>query len=140
MSRLVVRSARLAEIARFVLVGGFAFVVDASLLEFFIHLTLDPWLARILSIGIALQVSYLLHARFTYRGHAGISRKSWRTFLTSNLLGSAINYGTFLTLLTLNLGNNAQTSRLIALLTATAIAMMFNYWANRRFAFTRESS
>ena len=129
------RSARFYEFIRFCVVGGIAFCVDAAVLELLILLGASAAIARMGSIAVALHVSYLLHGRFTYRIAQGYTLKRWRAFLVSNTAGAAINYGLFMLLNYLALGATAEASRLVALLIATAVTMLFNYWANRRFAF-----
>ena len=134
----VVSAARAGELLRFVMVGFFGFCVDAMLLELFVRIGFVPAIARIFSIALALQVSYALHGIFTYRNHRGFNRKSWLRFMASNLIGAAINYGIFLAVLAADLAHEPRASRMIALVTATAITLSFNYWANRRFAFAHK--
>lgn len=120
------------------MVGALAFMVDAGTLELLVALGLPALTARILSIAVALQLSYLLHGAFTYRAHGGYSVKRWRLFMLSNLLGAAINYVLFAGVLSAVLIADAQSSRLIALTAGTSVALFFNHWANRRFAFARK--
>ena len=127
--------ARAHEILRFLIVGVTGFAVDAGLLELFVSLGLAAAVARIFSIALALQVSYLLHGNFTYRSHAGMSRKGWIKFMLSNLVGAVLNYVIFLTVLSLDVAHDPRASRWIALFVAVFLTMGFNYWANRRFAF-----
>lgn len=126
------------EFLRFCLVGGVAFLIDAILLEGLVYAGIAASVARIISIAIALQASYLMHSAFTYRGHRGLTRTSWLAFLSSNLIGAGLNYGVFLLVLHAALGDCPENTRLIALLAGTLAALMFNYWANRRFAFRRQ--
>lgn len=126
---------RILEFLRFCIVGFTAFCVDYSLLEMLVLFGMKASYARIGSIAVALQVSYLLHHRFTYRTGTPLSVHSWLKFLTSNLIGAGINYSMFLIVLHLNIFTDEQASRLIAMLAATATALFFNHWANRRFAF-----
>lgn len=130
---------RLAEFIRFCLVGGLAFIVDAGLLELLVAAGLPAGAARAISIAVALQCSFFMHGAFTYRAHRGFCVKSWQRFMLSNLLGAAINYGIFVALLQAALGNTPQTDRLLALVAGTTVALFFNHWANRRFAFARKA-
>lgn len=113
-------------------------MVDAGALELLIALEMPALAARVFSIAVALQCSYLLHGAFTYRAHHGYSMQNWRLFMTSNLLGAAINYAVFAGVLGAAIGPDAESSRLIALVAGTSIALFFNHWANRRFAFARK--
>ena len=124
-------SARLHEFLRFALVGFVGFVVDAGLLELAVFLGLPAQSARVISILLALQVTYTLHGRFTFRRHGGYSRRAWLQFMLANLIGALLNYGTFLLLLI----DDTRPTRLVALLGGTGVGLCFNYWANRKFAF-----
>lgn len=131
---------RLHEFLRFCLVGGVGFVVDAGLLEFLVSLGLSAWAARILSIALALQVTYLMHGAFTFRDHGGYSRARWLAFLSCNALGAAINYLLFLAVLMLAPFGEPFLDRQSALITGTAVALFCNYWMNRRFVFRKEDA
>ncbi|MFZ4542109.1 MAG: GtrA family protein [Rickettsiales bacterium] len=126
------------EFLRFCIVGSIAFLVDVGLLETLVTIGFLAYVARIASIAVALQVSYALHGLFTYQNHKGFSRTSWATFMASNLIGASVNYVAFILVLHAALGNCPENSRLIALVAGTAIALGFNYWANRRYAFGRK--
>jgi putative flippase GtrA len=126
------------EFLRFCLVGGMAFMIDAMILEFLVWAGLPALVARVVSIGVALQFSYLLHSRFTFRDHARSGASTWLSFISSNLIGAIINYGVFCLVLYAQLVESEQISRLMALVAGTAVALFFNYWANRRFVFSRK--
>ncbi|MDX2095847.1 MAG: GtrA family protein [Alphaproteobacteria bacterium] len=125
------------EFLRFCMVGFLAFLVDSSLLELLVYTGLTAPVARGLSIAVALQCSYFLHGAFTFRAHGGYSIKSWMKFMLGNLMGAALNYGVFLLVLMAQVGADARIARLAALLAGTAVALLFNYWASRRFVFAR---
>ncbi len=132
MLRLVI-----PEFLRFCIVGGIAFVVDATWLELFVHLGLAIAIARIVSLTIALHVSYFLHGIFTYRGHRGYTRATWTQFLLSNIVGALVNYGIFLGVVALTPFADDRLNRLTGMVVGTILSMGFNYWANKRFAFAR---
>lgn len=128
-------SARIHEFIRYCLVGLVGVGVDAGMLELLVGAGIAPLPARVVSMLVALLTTYLLHGRFTYRMERLASARRWLKFMASNLLGAAINYGIFaLVLLTLPLAD-ARATRLVALAAGTGIALGFNFWANRRFAF-----
>jgi putative flippase GtrA len=128
----------MAEFLRFCLVGLLGFMVDAGLLELLVAYGLPAAFARVGSITVALQFTYFVHGTFTYRAHAGYNLVGWARFMASNALGGAINYTVFVALLAAPLGTTEQTSRLLALFAGTGLALLFNYWANRRFAFAHK--
>lgn len=124
---------------RFLLVGGAAFLVDYTLLEFLMLAGLSsPW-ARTFSLAIALQFSYFAQGAFTYHGHAGYSIRQWLRFIGSNLLGAFINYAIFMLAITHAPLYNTHIKNLVGLVAGTTIALGFNYWANQRFVFHRKA-
>lgn len=125
----------LPEFLRFCVVGFTAFCVDTALLELLVRLGLSSFLARCISLGVALQVSYFLHGVYTYRNHQGYSIRHWLQFIASNLLGAGINYAVFVVMLFVAPFGEGFLTRLSALVAGTAVALGFNYWANRRFVF-----
>lgn len=129
----------MAEFLRFCIVGGIAFLVDALILEFLVLGQVPAATARVISIAFALQVSYLLHRRFTFSALHAHSTRRWGKFMATNLVGALVNYSVFLGLLTVALSKDADISRALALLGSTAVALMFNYWANRRLVFVPDA-
>ena len=126
---------RFHEFLRFCIVGGIAFVVDAALLLAFVALGMPDAVGRILSITLAMQLAYVLNSRFTFRDHRGIGRATWLAYMASNTLGAGINYLVFLATLALAPIGDAHLLRLAAIAAGTAVALVFNYWANRRYTF-----
>lgn len=128
---------RIGEFLRFCLVGGIGFLVDWGVLEQCVEGGMPTLPARTLSILVALQVTYVLHEAFTFRTHAGYRLRRWLQFAGWNLLGGAVNLAVFMGMVQL-LGGvvaDAWIGRLLAMVTGTAVALVFNYWANRRFVF-----
>jgi putative flippase GtrA len=125
---------------RFCIVGGMAFALDYALLEMMVATGISAPLARVFSIAIALQASYFLHGAFTFRDHQGYSLARWSVFISSNLIGAGVNYAVFLAVMHAHFVSSQPLLRGVALIAGTAVALFFNYWANRRFVFTRKDS
>lgn len=122
-------------------VSGFAgFLCDAALLEAFVALGFTPILARVFSIAGAMQFTYLLHSRFTFRAQQGHSFKRWLSFITANLGAALVNYFTFISVLTLLADLLPQVARFIALLAGTALALVVNYTVLRRYVFRKDAA
>lgn len=115
-------------------------MVDAAILEFLVLGQVPASIARVISIAIALQVSYLLHRRFTFSSRQPHSPRRWGKFMAANLIGAVINYSVFLGLVAASLSDDADTARGLALLGSTATALVFNYWANRTLVFMPSAS
>lgn len=126
-----------SEFLRFCLVGLIAFLADSATLFLLTGLGLSDGVARIASLTVGMHVAYVLNSRFTYRDHRGICFATWRSFVLSNLLGAVINYTIFLTVLSLALVADQHLWRLVSIAAGTGVALMFNHWANKRFAFRR---
>jgi putative flippase GtrA len=129
-----------SEFLRFCIVGLIAFVVDAAVLFALVYVGLTDAIARSVSLTLGMQTAYILNARFTFRGHRGIGLATWASFVTSNLLGAALNYLIFLAALHWVPITHADALRLLAIICGTGVGLIFNYWANRRFAFARKDS
>lgn len=112
---------------RFCLVGGVGFIVDFLVLQALIIFGFTPQFARIYSILLALQVTFVLHRQFTFRVQHSWWR-AWIKFMASNALGALVNYACFV--FALNFVSHTP-----AMLIATVIALFFNYWANKRYVF-----
>jgi putative flippase GtrA len=119
---------------RFVLVGGIGFLVDAGVLMLLISATpLDPFLARIVSIGCALMATWLLNRTLTFGPSGrGLAREGARyggvgvaTSVFSYLVYSAV-------LLAL-----PATPPLAALALASLAAMVLSFLGYSRLVFDR---
>lgn len=126
--------ARFHQFLRFCVVGLIGFVVDAAALELFVWFGLPAPFARVISMNIALQCTYLMHRSFTFKGH-GNPRKAWIKFMAANLTGALINYLVFLAALTYSPFSEPLLQRQFALFCGMGVAVNFNYWATRRFVF-----
>lgn len=130
-----------SQFMRFCVVGGIAFVVDATVLEIAVALGIgNLTLARGLSLLTAMQVAYALNLLFTFRQPQSHSLRTWARFIASNLAGAAINYGVFMGTLLWLLTEGGRAERLAAIVAGTAVALCFNYWANQRFVFKGKAS
>lgn len=81
------RSAKLAQLIRFAIVGGFNTALDFALLFLFVYvLHMDQYLANILSTGICLVISFMLNRKWTFRSEGNQTRQ-FVLFLIVTLLG-----------------------------------------------------
>lgn len=129
----MIAPAQLREFLRFCIVGFIGFLLDAALLELFVTAGLPAPLARMISMPSALQLTYVLHSRFTFP--APFSFRAWLKFMIANSTGALVNYFTFLLSFWLLPMPNALLQRQAALAVGTMVGLFFNYWANRRFVF-----
>ena len=90
----------LRQMWRFGVVGGIGFVVDSAVLMAAIALGAGPYGGRVLSYLAAATTTWALNRAWTFRGRgAGPAHRQWARFLLVNLVGFALNYGTYALLL-----------------------------------------
>ena len=90
--------------------------------------------ARLLSFSIALTVTWLLNRLVTFR-HGASPRKlrEWQRYVVVNGAGGALNLGIFFWMTQVLSGLAAQP--LPALVTASLVALLFNYAGSRLLVF-----
>ena len=121
-------------IVRFVFAGGVGFVADAAALWLLLSITpLGPFIARILSIGFALSVTWLLNRQLTFSPSSrGIAQEGVR-YGSVGIATSIVNYLVYSAiLLTLS-----AMPPLAALAIASLIAMALSFLGYSRLVFDR---
>ena len=124
----------LAEFLRFGVVGTVGFVVDTAVLYAGLALGLGLYGGRALSYLVAASTTWALNRLWTFRGRGeGSAHRQWALFLVVNLIGFAVNYGTYAALIALVPMVSAHPVIGVA---AGAIAGMFgNFVLSRRLVF-----
>ncbi len=120
---------------RFCVVGAVGFLTDAIMLELGVSAGLEPHIARVFSVIVALQVTYVLHRSFTFRGRNGKGFHRWLLFLGVNLVGCAVNYSVFVLALSYIFHADGRAERMMALCVSTGVSLLVNYTMNRLFVF-----
>ena len=118
-----------AEFLRFAVVGLIGFVVDSGGTLLFVHLGEPPLLARVLPIGFAMLVTWLLHRTLTFQVGERPSRTELMRFAavaTSSALMNFVIYGALVL---------AGLPAFPAIVVATAVPMMYSFVAYRRVVF-----
>ena len=137
-------AARLERVIKFAFTGGVGFVVDVGLLTLFtVHFEVDPYVARVFAILIAMTVTWLINRRFTFKVHDRVTEtrdlvaEGGRYGLVA--VGAAlVNYGVYAaTLFTMPdvLIGKEDLSPPIAAVVGSGVAMFFSYYGYSRFAF-----
>jgi len=94
------RFAVLMEFLRFGVVGAFGFVVDTAVLYAGLALGLGLYGGRAVSYLAAATTTWTLNRLWTFRGRGdGPVHQQWALFLLVNLVGFAMNYGTYAALI-----------------------------------------
>jgi len=137
------------EMAKFLVVGGTAWIVDTGLFTFFSHTILADKVitAKAISILVSTVLSYVLNREWSFRTRGGRERhhEALLFFLVNGLaLGlNLIPLGVSHYLLDFNLDHHSQwtvsfADFVSANVIGTAVGMVFRYWAYRRFVFPEE--
>lgn len=126
-----------AQLARFLVVGGVGFLVDAAALLLMVHgAGLSPIWSRIPSLLIALTTTWWLHRSFTFRSPArpAPAAAEWLRFVASNGLGNGLNLALYWLMVT------SGWSLLVALAVASVAAVAINYSASAWWVFGSRGS
>lgn len=124
--------------ARFCVVGGFGFVIDASVF-FALHdlMGLSPYIARALSIVIAMTGTWFGNRTLTFADHAASGTRAmsreYLTFAGTNAIGNLANYAAFSALV--GLAPQPFNYRYLALVAGTAVGLVFNFTLSKRIVF-----
>lgn len=118
--------------ARFCGVGAVGFLIDAGLLLWFTQsLQLNPYLARVFSIALALTMTWAMHRNWTFRSNNSDRITEWSRFAAVNGAGGMLNYCVYSAILLALPG----TAPLVALAAGSAVALIANFFGARLWAF-----
>lgn len=123
---------------RFLVVGGTGFIFNSVILLFCTRiLSINKIVAECLGMLFSLQLTFILHDRWTYTGKKRVNKnylwslkRRYFVYLASNSFGSILTVSLF-ALLTLFLQS------LLALILASAISMVWNYLMNKTIIWKR---
>ena len=127
------RVAMLAQFVKFGSVGLVGLVMDTAAV-YALRDSLGLYGAGVVAYCVAATGNWLLHRLWTFRGQgSGPAHRQWARFLAANLVGFALNRGTYALLVTFVAA--AEREPVIAT-TAGAIAGIFvNFYLSRRVVF-----
>lgn len=124
--------AEAARLLRFATVGGVGFLVDAGLLATLHHgAGLDPFTARIVSIGVAAFTTWRLNRSLTFGASSTSQATEGLRYGAVALLTAALNYAIYAALLLIW----PNVPPVAAAIAATIAAMGFSYAGYSRFVF-----
>ncbi len=118
----------------FVLSGGTAFLIDAGITTFLIHVArLDPFSARLIAISIAMVVAWLMHRTITFAVKAPPSLREFMKFAAVAWSANALNYAIYVVILLVW----PATWPLAALVASTGVATVASYLGFRLGVFRK---
>lgn len=127
------RVAMLAQFVKFGSVGLIGLVMDTAAV-YGLRGSLGLYGAGVVAYGVAATGNWLLNRIWTFRGQgSGPAHRQWVRFLATNLVGFALNRGTYALLVTFVAAAARQP---VIATSAGAIAGMFvNFYLSRRVVF-----
>lgn len=124
----------LGELLRFGVVGTLGFLIDTATLYAALALGAGLYLGRALSYLTAASANWALNRAWTFRQADRSQRgRQWLMFLLVNLLGFAINYGTYLVLV--STWSVANAYPVIGVAAGSLAGLGGNFMLSRRFVF-----
>lgn len=117
---------------RFCIVGAIGFVVDLGLLQLVLSYGYSPIEGRIVSILVALTVTWLLHRYFTFKQTDRRFIPQYSRYILVAVCGAGVNFVIYTGVLIAT----PNTPAFVALIIASAIALSANYLGSRYFAFS----
>jgi len=114
-------------------VAGFA--VDFGVLHLAMGLGLEPAWARVVSLGCAMNATFVLNGLFVFGGFASghQAARQWLTYVAANGFGNLCNYWIFVTLVSLH--HRVISTPALALCAAALSAWALNFGAARLLVF-----
>jgi putative flippase GtrA len=120
--------------ARFLIAGGIGFLADAAMLTLLVHLfAMNPFVARVLSIGFALCVTWLLNRTITFGPSIRNIAAEGARYGGVGIGTSLVNYAVYSALI----AAIPELPPLVALVAGSAIAMALSYLGYSRLVFDR---
>ena len=120
----------------FLCVGAMGFVLDASILSTLIFdFGWGHYISRVVSFGVAVPFSWLLNRIWTFRSNATTNRtREYSIYLAIQATGAGLNFAIYSTCIYLS--DTFMDYPVAALAIGSGFALLFNYTAVRRYAFT----
>jgi putative flippase GtrA len=125
---------RRSRFAPFVGVGAIGFIIDASILTLLASFGWSNYAARAVSFPIAITVTWLCNRNWVFTRTDNV-RREYGAWVLTQVVGAAINLGGFALLL--SLFPRLETVPVVALIGGGILALLFNYFAARRWVFVR---
>ncbi len=136
MSRAGRRESRLGgEPLRFAMIGAVGFLIDAAVLTGLVSaLGWGLYEARAVSFSLAVSVTWYLNRCYTFTDRISADRKrEYARYVAVQIVGALINLGIYI--LVAGVVPAFAAYPVIPLAAGSAVAMVFNFMASRRFAF-----
>ncbi len=126
----------LHQLSRFLMVGGFCFLVDAGLLALLVYQAgVGHISARLVSVFLAVSVAFVLNAKFTFLVRVADAR--FLRYVVIQAFGTAVNFGVYSALV---LGGPLVGRPLLSLVCGAAAATLNNFFLSRRYVYVGKTN
>jgi len=120
---------------RFGVVGTAGFLMDSAVLLGMLAIGAGPYAGRLVSYLAAASLTFALNRGWTFRSAARAPvAPQWGRFVLLNLLGFAVNYGTYVTVLAAI--PLAAAHPVLGVAAGSIAGMVINFVVSRRFVFS----
>ncbi|WP_235035610.1 GtrA family protein [Roseomonas sp. 18066] len=125
--------ALIGQMLRFGVVGTLGFLVDTGVLYAALQLGAGLYLGRVFSYVAAATGNWALNRAWTFQATGAPAARQWALFLAVNLVGFAVNYGTYALLV----GHLplAAAHPVLGVAAGSLAGMAGNFLLSRRFVF-----
>lgn len=114
----------------FCVAGILGFLVEVSILQVGISMSLGPIWPRLLSLPTAIWATYLVNKNLSFKTEAKRDNQYFLSYFFGMLLGAAVNFGIYIAAIIFGI------TPALSLAIAVATAAIFNF-ATSRFIFSR---
>lgn len=114
-------------ILKFVIAGGLGFIVDFTLLNLMLWLSLGPIISRVVSFSIAVLATFIINRRFTFQSNSNVLFQ-FKNYIIGSLFGFCFNWAIY----TISL---IYTSPQLSLILSSGFAMTVNFSIYRFLVF-----
>jgi putative flippase GtrA len=124
----------MSRLRRFIVAGGIGFLADAAMLALLVHaFLLNPFVARLLSIGFALAVTWLINRKVTFGPSSRHVAVEGVRYGGVGIGAALVNYGVYSALM----AAIPALPPLIALAAGSTVALMLSFLGYSRLVFDR---
>ncbi len=113
------------QVAKFAVVGGLAFLLDAGVLWLTMRAGASPYAGRVLSIAVSIVFTWGLNRRLTFATAAPPSWREFGAYGLQSLLGAVVNYAVYSGVIA------AGAPVIVGLVLGTAVASVLNFFRYR---------
>ena len=125
-----------SELARFCVVGAVGFVADFGVLLSLTSAGMDPYFGRVVSVLVAITITYFLNKNFTFSKKIGRSPSCfseltrWLRYINACMLGAIANFLAYS--LTVFVLNESKVSLAIGFFLGSLIGLAINFSMSKR--------